>query len=150
MYGTTTHSWHSSIRNLLGRELLFYYSIMPSSLLRFLASGAANTLVSYVLYLLLLRFMPYQWAYSLAYAAGIVLAYVLYRYYVFKASGGKLGPMMVVMIYFLQYCLGLGLVLIWGQWLGLPVVFAPVFAIFLSSPVTYVLSRRVFRHREKK
>ena len=122
---------------------------MPNSLLRFLASGAANTLASYALYLLLLRFIPYQWAYSLAYAAGVALAYVLYRYYVFKASGGKLGPMLVVMIYCLQYCLGLGLVSIWGQWLGLPVVFAPVFAIALSMPVTYVLNRSVFRHREK-
>lgn len=122
---------------------------MPSNLLRFLASGAANTLASYALYLLLLRFVPYRWAYSLAYAAGVALAYVLYRYYVFKASGGKFGPIMVVVIYFFQYCLGLGLVSIWGQWLGLPLVFAPVFAIALSIPVTYVLSRGVFRNREK-
>ena len=127
----------------------FYHSIMPNSLLRFLVSGAANTLASYALYLLLLRFISYLWAYSLAYAAGIALAYVLYRYYVFKASGGKMGPMLVVMIYFIQYCLGLGLVLIWGQWLGFPVIFAPAFAIALSMPVTYVLSRSVFRYREK-
>ena len=122
---------------------------MPNSLLRFLASGAANTLASYALYLLLLRFFSYQWAYSMAYAAGVVLAYVLYRYYVFKASGGALGPVLVVMIYFLQYCLGLGLVSVWGQWLELPVIFAPAFSIALSMPVTYVLSRGVFRHREK-
>ena len=121
---------------------------MPSNLLRFLASGAANTLASYALYLLLLRFVPYRWAYSLAYAAGVALAYVLYRYYVFKASGGKFGPIMVMVIYFFQYCLGLGLVSIWEQWLGLPVVFAPVFAIALSIPVTYVLSRSVFRNRD--
>ncbi len=85
----------------------------------------------------------------MAYAAGVVLAYVLYRYYVFKASGGALGPVLVVMIYFLQYCLGLGLVSVWGQWLELPVIFAPAFSIALSMPVTYVLSRGVFRHREK-
>ncbi len=121
---------------------------MPNSPLRFLASGTANTLASYGLYLLLLRLIPYRWAYSLAYAAGVALAYVLYRYYVFKASGGKMGPMLVVFIYFLQYCLGLGLVSIWGQWLGLPVAFAPVFSIALSMPVTYILSRSVFRQRE--
>ena len=51
----------------------FYHSIMPNSLLRFLVSGAANTLASYALYLLLLRFISYLWAYSLAYAAGIAL-----------------------------------------------------------------------------
>ena len=120
------------------------------SFLRFLTSGAFNTSVSYGVYLVLLGFLPYQWAYSVAYASGVALAYVLYRYYVFRASGGRFGLVLVVFIYLLQYFLGFALVLLWGHWLRFPIIFAPAFAVVLSIPLTYFLNRSIFSHMAYK
>jgi putative flippase GtrA len=115
--------------------------------LRFLASGAANTLVTWAVYAALLLVLPYRWSYTIAYALGIGLAYVLYRYYVFNQSGGRLGPVWVTMIYLLQYLLGLALVSFWVGVLTAPPVLAPLFAVAVSLPLTYLLNRWVFRTR---
>lgn len=117
------------------------------SVLRFLASGAVNTLLTWAVYALLLLVLPYRWSYTIAYALGIGLAYLLYRYYVFGRSGGRAGPLWVALIYLLQYLLGLGLVSLWVQVLAAPVVLAPLFAVAVSLPLTYLLNRWVFRAR---
>jgi len=117
------------------------------SVLRFLASGAVNTLLTWAVYAALLQVLPYRWSYTVAYALGIVLAYLLYRYYVFGRSGGRTGPVWVALIYLLQYLLGLGLVSFWVQVLAAPVVLAPLFAVAVSLPLTYLLNRWVFRRR---
>lgn len=113
--------------------------------LRFLASGAFNTGATYLLYLALLPFLHYGVSYSLAYFFGIVLAYMLNRHFVFRHSGGRLGLFWVACIYLLQYALGLVLVSIWVQWLQAPRYLAPLFAVLLTLPVTFLLNRRVFQ-----
>lgn len=115
--------------------------------LRFLASGAVNTLVTWAVYAALLLVLPYRLSYTIAYALGIAIAYLLYRYYVFNRSGGRLGPLWVAAIYLLQYLLGLALVSFWVQVLAAPVVLAPLFAVAVSLPLTYLLNRWVFRTR---
>lgn len=121
--------------------------VWRNSFVRFLASGGINTLASYLVYLLLLEFLSYRVSYTIAYASGIALAYVMYRYFVFKSSGGRLGPIFVVLIYAIQYLLGLALVTVWVGWLRLPAALAPLFAVALSLPLTFVLNRWVFRPR---
>ena len=120
---------------------------MTSPFLRFLASGVANTAVTYVLYALLLMVMPYRWAYSLAFAAGIALAYVLYRFFVFRTSAGRSGLFWVITIYAAQYLMGLGLVTLWTDLLGLPDLLAPAFAVAITLPLTFVLNRLVFKRQ---
>lgn len=116
-------------------------------MLRFLASGGINTLATWVLYALLLQVLPYRWSYTIAYLLGIALAYLLYRYYVFGTRGGRFGPLWVALIYLVQYVLGLVLVSFWVQVLRQPVVWAPIFAVLVSLPLTYMLNRFVFRPR---
>jgi putative flippase GtrA len=119
----------------------------PTALLKFIASGAFNTLVTYVAYLALLPLLPYRWSYTVSYALGIVLAYVLYRYFVFGNSGGRYGPFWVALIYLGQYLLGLALVSLWVEVLAAPVLWAPAFSIAILVPVSYALNRWVFRPR---
>ena len=115
-----------------------------SSFARFVVSGGVNTALTYGLYLLLLQFFSYRISYTAAYAAGIALAYLLYRYFVFKASGGRYGPLWVALVYLLQYGLGLALVWLWVEGFYAPAVYAPLFAVAVSVPLTFVLSRWVF------
>ena len=116
--------------------------------LKFIASGAFNTLVSYSAYLALLQLLSYRWSYTVSYVLGIVLAYVLYRYFVFGHSGGRYGPVWVALIYLGQYLLGLALVSLWVEVLGGAALWAPAFSIAILVPVSYVLNRWVFGRRE--
>ena len=52
---------------------------------RFAIAGGANTAFGYLLYLLLNLMMPYTWAYTLSYLAGVVFSYVINALYVFRA-----------------------------------------------------------------
>ena len=114
------------------------------SFVRFLASGAFNTLVTYVAYIGLLDVLSYRWSYTISYLSGIALAYVLSRYFVFKQSGGRYGIVWLILIYGLQYLVGIALVNTWVELVRAPPVFAPAFAIAISMPLTYLLSRLVF------
>jgi putative flippase GtrA len=93
--------------------------------------------------------MPYRWSYSLSYATGILLAYLLYRHVVFGNSGGRYGPLWVALIYLGQYLLGLGLVSLWVETLRAPASWAPAFSIAILVPISYVLNRWVFRPRRE-
>ena len=118
--------------------------ISLASAARFLASGGFNTAITYVLYLALLHWLPYRQSYSIAFACGIALAYALNRYYVFRRPGGQLGPLLVGLIYLGQYLLGLLIVSLWVGWLGAPAAVAPLAAIAISLPLTYLCNAFVF------
>ena len=115
---------------------------------RFLASGGINTVITWALYALLLQVMPYKWSYTISYLAGIALAYMLYRFFVFRRKGGRFAPIWVALIYLFQYLLGLLLVNVWVDELREPQLWAPIFAVVISMPLTYVLNWWVFRSRE--
>ena len=119
--------------------------ISVASAARFLASGGLNTLVTYLGYLVLLHWLPYRTSYSIAFASGIALAYLMNRYFVFRLPGGRFGPLYVAMIYAGQYLLGLLIVSIWVDWIGGPTKVAPLIAIVISLPVTYLCNAYVFR-----
>lgn len=119
----------------------------PAAFLKFIASGAFNTAFTYLVYLVLLRWLPYRWSYSLSYVTGIALAYLLFRYFVFGTSGGRYGPLWVSLIYLGQYLLGLGLVSVWVETFGAPQPWAPAFSIAILVPLSYALNRWVFRPR---
>lgn len=113
---------------------------------RFLASGAFNTGVTWLVYLLLLRWLPYWASYSLVYVLGIALNYVMNRYLVFRRPGGRHGPLLVAAIYVGQYFAGMALVALWVRALGGPEAIAPLFAVAVTLPAVYLLNRWVF-HR---
>ena len=115
---------------------------------RFLVAGAANTLLTYALYLLLLGPLGHRLAYGLAYAAGIVLAYALGRGFVFRRHAGWRSVLMTPLIYLFQFGVGLLVVELWVTVLGLRAEFAPLVAIAATLPLTYLLSRWAFLHQQ--
>lgn len=121
--------------------------------LRFLLTGGLNTAVTYALYLMLLNFFAYTTSYSISYVCGILLAFLLSRYVVFKEHQGLKSVILFPLIYLAQYLFGLLIVWVWVRILFLPEFLAPLAAIVLSLPLTYMLSKLVFikpKHFEPK
>ncbi len=88
--------------------------------------------------------LPATVSYSIAFLAGIVLAYFMQRYFVFKQRGRDYGFVLTLMIYCLQYGIGIALVFVWTDYFKLPALFAPLVSIVVTLPITYFLSQKVF------
>jgi putative flippase GtrA len=119
-------------------------SARPSRFARFVLSGGVNTFVTYLLYLVLLRVLSARLSYTIAFICGIGLAYILSRYFIFRAPGIRRSRVLFTLVYLAQYIIGLVVVSIWVDLLALPKWLAPVAVIAVTLPLTYQLSRRLF------
>lgn len=113
---------------------------------RFIAGGVGNTLATYALYLLLLMVLDYRVAYTVAYISGIFLAYWIGLRFVFRerSSWAKLSRFPIV--YAVQYVMGVIVIMVCVGVFGAPEALAPLAAIALSVPITFLLSRRILRN----
>lgn len=118
-----------------------------SSFARFLVSGGVNTAVTYALYLALLPFVSYQVSYTVAYCAGIVIAYLFNRHLVFFGHRGVLSVVLLPLVYLIQYLISLAVLWLWIGKAGLSASMGPLVVIALTVPVTYLLSRKIFSAR---
>lgn len=118
--------------------------LMTAMFGRFMLSGAFNTAITYILYLVLLRFMSYRISYSIAFVSGIIIAYILNLFFVFRAQGGLKTIALFPLVYLAQYLAGLGIVTLWVDLLNWNASFAPIAAIVATIPLTFILSRLVF------
>jgi putative flippase GtrA len=112
---------------------------------RFLIVGVANTLSSYLLYLLLLTFFPYLIAYSLAYCVGIVLSYFMNTHFVFKRRVSLATFLAFPLVYLIQY--GLGALILWllVDQADVTPSLAMAGVIAATIPITFLTSRFVLR-----
>jgi putative flippase GtrA len=108
---------------------------------RFIVAGILNTGITYALYLILLTWQGYEFAYSLSYAAGIVISYLANAIYVFRKPLKASSAMAFPLVYVVQFLIGFLLVKILVEWLTVPAEIAPLIAIAVTLPVTFVLSR---------
>lgn len=113
--------------------------------LRFLVSGAVNTLASYAAYLGLQLFMPYQLAYAIAFALGIVIAYRINLAYVFRAEHTRAKALAYPLVYVVQYAFGALALALLVEALGVPKEVAPLAVVVATIPLTFVLTRWVMR-----
>lgn len=112
---------------------------------RFLISGALNTGATFVLYWILLAWVEYRVAYTLAYVTGIALAYLLSSRYVFKVRASARSAVLFPLVYVVQYLLGLLILWIWTDQLGLPAQYGVIASVALTIPATFALSKRILR-----
>jgi len=110
---------------------------------RFLLAGATNTLLSYLLYLLLLEFIAYLLAYSIAYCFGIAISYLLNVYFVFNKRASFTSFVRFPIVYALQYGLGAGLLWLLVDMIGMAPEMAMIGVIAATVPVTFLASRFV-------
>ncbi len=114
---------------------------------RFLVAGALNTVLTYALYLAALVILPYRWAYSLAYAIGIGVGYVLNAAWVFGRRPQLHSARVYPFACALNYGIGLSLLWILVEAMGVSPKTAPVIVVLASTPCMYVLMRSLFREK---
>ena len=107
--------------------------------------GGINTLATWLLYLALNVVLSYEVSYSLSYAAGIVLAYVLNARFVFEAPMSFRTFLKFPIVYVVQYGAGLALMRVLVSVLGCPESAAPLVVTVLTLPITFLMSRFVLR-----
>jgi len=117
--------------------------IMGGEFTRFLLVGATNTLLSYLLYLLLLEFFAYLLAYSIAYCIGIAISYLLNVYFVFNKRPSVASFVKFPIVYIVQYGLGAGMLWLLVDRAGMSPVIAMIGVIIVTIPVTFLASRFV-------
>jgi putative flippase GtrA len=124
----------TSVRGNIGQQRLS----VPT---KFLISGALNTAVTCVLFLLLIRFFGASAAYTLTYAIGIVIAYFLNTFFVFRTGHSKRMAMAVPISYLIQYFYGLVALNILIQVVRLPAYIAMAIVIASSFPLQFLILR---------
>lgn len=111
--------------------------------IRFLCGGAANTLLSYLLYLGLLQVLPYQVAYLSAYVAGIVFAYWVNAVFVFKIALSWRGLFAYPVVYIVQYLAAAALLEVLVRYAGVTPAFGPLIVTAVLLPLTYLMNKLV-------
>lgn len=112
---------------------------------RFLLAGLLNTGLTYAIYLLLLPFTGYFWAFSIAYVAGIFVSYALNTGFVFRVRRSLRGAALYPLVYVVQYLVGLAALDAAIRYLGMPKPLAPLASIIVTVPVTFFLTRTLLR-----
>ncbi len=113
---------------------------------RFLLSGGLNTVLTYGMYLLLLMAFSYTASFTMAYVMGILFAYVMNRFFVFRNHQGLKSIIWLPFVYMLQYVLSVIILWCWVEKWHYSVHLAPLAAIAVTLPVTYFFSRLLFQH----
>ncbi len=115
-----------------------------SRFLRFLVVGGINTITTYVIYLGLLLFFPYWAAFSIAFALGVFLSYVLNALLVFDSSLSWTGLTRFPLVYLFQYGAGLALLAFQVDMLAISERIAPLINVAILTPLTFLLVRFIF------
>lgn len=113
--------------------------------LRFLIVGGAQTALSYGIFLSFNLFLPYPIAYSIAYGCGIVISYFLNVLFVFREKVSLASFLKFPLVYLVQYLLGLALLSLFVDQLGLAPALAMLGVIAITVPVTFLTSRFILK-----
>lgn len=117
---------------------------------RFALAGGLNTVVTGVLLTLLSLVLDARVAYTLVFAAGVVVSTYLADRYVYGVRLGRAGIAAYVTLYVLVYLVGLAAVHIWTT-TGHPAA-ATGLVVIITAPLTFLggrlITRRVDRTRD--
>lgn len=112
---------------------------------RFLIAGATNTLVSYLIYWLLLFALNYNLAFTLTYMIGIAFSYFLQSHFVFRKKLALKKFLAFPSVYIIQYVVSLLLLNLFVAWMNILPEFALAFVIIITIPLTFIMSRTIIK-----
>ncbi len=123
-----------------------------ASVARYAIGGLINTLITYVLYLLLNIALPYHVAFLFSYLFGIVLSYFISSIFVFRVALSRIRFLSFPIVYIAQYLISASLLTGLIEGLTLHESVAPILVTIITIPITYALSKFVLTaeiHQEK-
>nr|SFZ88432.1 Conserved membrane protein, GtcA family [Loigolactobacillus rennini] len=111
-------------------------------LIQFGLVGGLNTLLTYLLYLVLWRGVGATAAMGIGYAVTSLLGLILNRSWVFKSQQcWQKAAWRYYATYLTSFFLSMGLVHLWTQTWGLSETSAPLFSLVLTVPFNFILSK---------
>jgi putative flippase GtrA len=117
---------------------------------RFLIGGAINTAGTYVVYLGLRTVVDYQWAFLAAYLLGIAFSYVFNALVVFRTQLRWASAVSFPFVYVLQYGASAGILALLVEGFGLDERIAPLIVTVAMIPLTYYLTRFIFKTTSRR
>lgn len=117
--------------------------------LKFLVVGGANTLVTYVIFILLGLLMPPSLAYTIAFAAG--LAWVVFgsSRFVFKGNHGARRLLLFAAWYLVIYAIGRVIIHFIAPVDFVGLLLASLAVLVVTTPLTFIGGRYVFALRKQ-
>ena len=112
-------------------------------ILKFLGVGAFTTASTYLLYLVLVRFLDFRLAYVICYGVGMVLNFFLHSGLVFEVTVSLKKAFGYLASHAVLVTTGRIVVKYLVLVLGVPLEVAPLIAIPLMLPISYVVFRKV-------
>lgn len=117
---------------------------------RFIICGGINTLLTYIIYVVALRFYRYSISYSISFLAGIFIAYYLNSRFVFEQELSLKKAISYPLVYLVQYLLGILALYVLVELLSVNKLIAPLIIVAISVPVTFLLSKLIIKGNEQK
>jgi putative flippase GtrA len=108
---------------------------------RFLIAGGFNTALGYALYLLFNLYVDYRAAYSISFACGVLVSYLLNSLYVFRVGLAWKRLALYPAVYVVQYLAGVLTIWLLVARLRVAEAYAPLAAIVVTLPLTFLVSR---------
>lgn len=116
---------------------------------RFLAAGAFNTIAGYAMYLAFNLVLDYRLAYTAAYLIGILVSYWINTTFVFRSAWSWKRLAAFPSVYLLQYVLGLALIWLFVNQLDISEKIAPLLAVPVTVPLTFLASRFIVKGKQR-
>jgi putative flippase GtrA len=116
---------------------------------RFLAAGSFNTIAGYALYLVFHLVLDYRLAYTASYLIGIPVSYWINTRFVFRSAWSWKRLAAFPSVYLMQYVLGLALIWLFVDHLDISEKIAPLLAVPVTVPLTFLASRFIIKGKQR-
>lgn len=136
------------MRSWLSNDLM--RNILQKEIIRYLIVGGLNTVVTYVLYLLILNVSNITIAYTTSYILGILISYFLNVIFVFKTKVSIKKFFQFPLVYVVQYFLNTFFLIILVKNLNVNEKLAPLIILIISIPITFILTKVILGNRKFK
>jgi putative flippase GtrA len=113
--------------------------------LRFLLWGGINTFITFGIYAVLLKVVPYPVAYTIAYVSGIFTSYCLNTLRVFRKRLSLRRALQYPFVYLVQYLAGLLVLYVLIEMTHLNKLIASPIAVIMTTPLTFLLAGLVIK-----
>lgn len=140
----TSMQWSSE--PIVGQELETQRgSSMIAQVRRFLGVGAVNTVLTFIIYEVLVLITSYRVAYTISFVAGVCFATVAQSIIVFRARLRFWPVVRFVAFYLASYLVGIEVLTFLVERLGIAPALAPFLLVMIMLPLNFLGSRLAFR-----